>query len=181
MGLWIFYAPKDTKQSLVSCEACNKRNAAAAMRCWNCDEPMTKLCPACLESVAKGTLDCPHCTHDMRVGERGSAPGAKLLDTPSGAALISAYRPGVERAGGWLPVQKVWDGARGILIQTEANGAFDVPEALRPLAKDARWIRCDEAGMLAGLLVPNGLNRTSVRMYGLDGSMLIVPMPQAAA
>jgi hypothetical protein len=62
-----------------------------------------------------------------------------------------------------------------------ADAEFELPEALRPHAAAARWIRCDATGALVGLLVPNGLNRTSVRMYGLDGSLLIVPMPQVAA
>lgn len=177
-GALDFLRPKDTKQTLVSCENCSKRNASAAARCWNCDEPMTKLCPACLESVVKGVLDCPHCNHDMRVGGGGEArKPAKLLDTPSGAALISAYRPGVERAGGWLPVRRVWE-QEGVCSVATAEGQWPVPEALVPMAKDARWIRVAD-GALAGLLVPNGANRSSVRQYSRDGAFLIVPMPLA--
>lgn len=63
-----FIRPKDSKSRLVSCEACGKRNGSAAVKCWNCDEPIHKLCPACLVNIPKGTLDCPECGHDMRVG-----------------------------------------------------------------------------------------------------------------
>ncbi|MEX1080805.1 MAG: helicase-related protein, partial [Halofilum sp. (in: g-proteobacteria)] len=85
-----FIRPKETAVRLVSCEACGTRNAGAAVRCWSCEEPMFKLCPACLGSVQKGVLDCPHCAFDMRTGgTEGAAP--KLLDTPSGAALIASW------------------------------------------------------------------------------------------
>jgi DNA repair protein RadD len=171
-----FIRPKDVRASLVSCDECGKRNSQAAARCWFCDAVMTKLCPACLEAVAKGTLDCPHCAHDMRAGAREEGKGPKLLDTPSGAALISAYRPGVARAGGWQPVRKVWEqeGVRHVVL---ASGeTYALPEALREPAKDARWMR-SEAGHLTGLLVPNGLNRTSVRMWTASGEMLVIPMP----
>lgn len=173
-----FLRPKDTRASLVSCEACTKRNAAAAARCWNCDEPMTKLCPACLEVVEKGIMDCPHCGHDMRVGgAEGGRKAAKLLDTPSGAALISSYRPGVERAGGWLPIRKVWR-AEGALVAATTEGAHSLPAALEAHASDARWIRV-EGGEVVGLLVPNGQNRTSVRQYDSAGNLLVIPMPLA--
>lgn len=180
-GVLDFIRPKDTRVSLVSCEECGKRNAQAAARCWNCDEPMTKLCPACLEAVAKGVLDCPHCAHDMRTGGAGEPRDAqKLLDTPSGAALISAYRPGVERAGGWLPIRKVWE-EDGVVSVLAAGEAYALPEALREHAAGARWIRLGEGGELAGLLVPNGANRSSVRSYSPSGALLIVPMPQSVA
>jgi DNA repair protein RadD len=170
-----FIRPKDTAAALVSCECCNKRVPVAALRCWNCDAAMTKLCPACLEPVAKGTLDCPHCEHDFRIGPREEGKAAKLLDTPSGAALISTYRPVAERAGGWLPIRKVWEQAGQVSV-VAAEGTFELPATLAALAKDARWIRVEGEEVL-GLLVPNGANRSSVRMYARDGSLLIVPMP----
>lgn len=108
----------------------------------------------------------------MRAGERGPVTAQKLLDTPSGAALISAYRPGVERAGGWLPVKKVWEQEGVHTVLTAEGESFELPASLSALAKDARWIRRD--GML---LVPNGANRTSVRQYSASGEMLIIPMP----
>jgi DNA repair protein RadD len=170
-----FIRPKDTPAHLVSCDACDKRVPAAAARCWNCDSPMTKLCPACLVAVQKGVLDCPHCAHDMRVGAREEGKGPKLLETPSGAVLISAYRPVSARAGGWLPVRKVFAGPAGCSVEVE-GAQWPVPESLVSFAKDARWIRA-EGGIVAGLLVPNGANRSSVRMYDAAGRMLIVPMP----
>lgn len=171
-----FLRPKETKASLVSCDSCGNRNPVAARNCWSCDEPMMKLCPACLEPVQKGTLDCPHCQHDMRVAGGEPRKAAALLETPSGAALIAAYKTGAERLGGWLPIRKAWekDGASWVLT---VNGeAFQLPEMLAAHAVDARWIRVSE-GALAGLLVPNGASRNSVRQYGLGGEFLIVPMP----
>lgn len=171
-----FLRPKETKASLVSCDACGNRNPVAARNCWSCDEPMMKLCPACLEPVQKGTLDCPHCQHDMRVAGGEPRKAAALLETPSGAALIAAYKTGAERLGGWLPIRKAWekDGASWVL--TVNGDAFQLPEVLAAHAVDARWIRVSE-GTLAGLLVPNGASRNSVRQYGLGGEFLIVPMP----
>jgi DNA repair protein RadD len=171
-----FIRPKDTAARLVSCEECGKRNAAAAMKCWSCDEPMTKLCPACLVAVQKGILDCPGCGYDMRVGggAEGGRPAQKLLDTPSGAALISSYKPASERAGGWLPVRRVWE-RDGVVTVATADETWELPEALRDVAQDARYVRVG-----VGLLVPNGLNRNSIRQYGPDGAMLLVPMPSAA-
>lgn len=175
-GVLDFIRPKDTVSKMVSCESCNKRNPVAARNCWSCDEPMMKLCPACLEPVQKGTLDCPHCQHDMRTGGGEARKPAALLDTPSGAALIAAYKTGAERLGGWLPIRKAWekDGASWVL--TVNGDAFQLPEVLAAHAVDARWIRVSE-GALAGLLVPNGASRNSVRQYGLGGDFLIVPMP----
>lgn len=171
-----FLRPKETKASLVSCDACGNRNPVAARNCWSCDEPMMKLCPACLEPVQKGTLDCPHCQHDMRVAGGEPRKAAALLETPSGAALIAAYKTGAERLGGWLPIRKAWekDGASWVL--TVNGDAFQLPEVLAAHAIDARWIRVSE-GALAGLLVPNGASRNSVRQYSTSGDFLIVPMP----
>jgi DNA repair protein RadD len=176
-GALDFLRPKDTKVSLVSCESCGKRNAAAAAKCWSCSEPMTKLCPACLVPVVKGTLDCPHCDHDMRTGGAGEArkPQA-LLETPSGAALIASYKSGAERAGGWLPIRRAWE-KDGVATVAGLEGAWPLPEALAALGADARWVRLDAAGEVGGILVPNGSSRTSIRQYGADGSMLLVPMP----
>lgn len=166
--------PRATPCSLVSCDHCGKRNAGAAARCWSCDEPMTKLCPACLEPVEKGVMDCPTCGHDMRAGPREESKGPKLLDAPSGAALISSYRPTPERAGGWQPVRKVWSMGEGHTVLTAA-GEYPLSGKLAHLASSIRWIRAEDGAVL----VPNGASRNSVRMHASDGSMLIVPMPSA--
>lgn len=171
-----FLRPKETKASLVSCDSCGNRNPVAARNCWSCDEPMMKLCPACLEPVQKGTLDCPHCQHDMRVAGGEPRKAAALLETPSGAALIAAYKTGAERLGGWLPIRKAWEKDGTSWVLTVNGDAFQLPAVLAAHAVDARWIRVHE-GALAGLLVPNGASRNSVRQYGLGGEFLIVPMP----
>lgn len=168
-----FIRHKETSQTLTSCDSCGKRNSNAAARCWNCDEPMTKLCPACLEPVEKGTLDCPHCQHDMRTRGGEGRKVAKLLDTPSGAALIASYKAAPARDGGWLPVRKAWrDGGVSTLLTSE--GAMDLPEALAGFAADARWVRPDGT-----LLLPNGSSRTSARQVSSSGHFLIVPMPSS--
>ena len=172
-----FIRPKETPSRLVSCEACNKRNAVAAMRCWSCDEPMTKLCPACLGCVAKGVLDCPTCGYDMRTGGAGTErKAAALLETPSGAALIASYKTGAERMGGWLPIRRAWEREGVHSVCTDRGEVFAMPAALQAYAVEARWLRAAE-GVVDAVLVPNGANRSSVRQYGADGGMLVVPMP----
>jgi DNA repair protein RadD len=174
-----FIRPKETKASLVSCESCGKRNSTAAAKCWACDEPMTKLCPACLCSVAKGILDCPECGHDMRTGGGGEArKPAALLETPSGAALIASYKPGAERAGGWLPIRRAWE-KDGVATVAGLEGAWVLPAALSGLGAEARWVRLGASGSVEGLLVPNGSSRSSIRQYDCSGSMLLVPFPAA--
>lgn len=173
-GALDFIRPKDTQVSLVTCDSCDKRNAGAAMRCWNCDAPMTKLCPACLEPVAKGTLDCPHCPHDMRAGPREEGKAAKLLDTPSGAALISAYRPVAAKEGGWLPVRKAWRDESGLVSVDTDSERIQLSEALRPFGEKIKWIRTDGT-----VLVPNGASRTSVIQVDISGKSMVVPMPIA--
>jgi DNA repair protein RadD len=178
-GALDFIRPKDTKASLVSCESCGKRNSTAAAKCWACDAAMEKLCPACLCSVAKGTLDCPECGHDMRTGGGGEArKPAALLETPSGAALISSYRTGSERAGGWLPIRRAWE-KDGVSTVAGLDGAWVLPAALAALGAEARWVRLDATGEVAGILVPNGSSRSSIRQYGPGGEMLLVPFPAA--
>lgn len=177
-----FIRPKDTTIKMVSCEECGKRNSAAAMRCWACDEPMQKLCPMCTGAVDKGVMDCPHCDYDMRTGASGDGEGRKpqaLLETPSGAALIAAFRPGVEREGGWQPVRKAWE-QDGQYVVLDANGTrWELPDGLVSIAPDIRWIRGD-AGVVTGALVPNGAARNTVRQYSAAGDLLIVPMPTAS-
>lgn len=175
-----FIRPKDTKSKLVSCDECGKRNASAAAKCWACDSPMTKLCPACLMSVVKGTLDCPHCEHDMRVGGDPAAPKPqKLFETPSGAALIAAFGKVQEKAGGWIPIRKAWSLQDGTAVVADNNGdRWELPEPLKAHAVDARWIR-GEAGQVLALLKPNGSNRNSVLQVTGDGAVLPVPMPPA--
>lgn len=174
-----FIRPKDTKTSLVSCEECGKRNARAAAKCWACDAPMTKLCPACLMSVLKGVLDCPHCNHDMRVGgEPGEVKPQKLLEMPSGAALIAAFGKVQEKAGGWIPIRRAWE-AGGVAVLADANGdRWELPDVLAPHAVDARWVR-GESGTVLALLKPNGSSRNSVLQVTGDGAVLPVPMPPA--
>jgi DNA repair protein RadD len=178
-----FIRPKEAKARLVSCEACGTRNSAAAMRCWSCDEPMTKLCPACLGVVRKGVLDCPHCEYDMRIvaGEGGEGSGApKLRDRPSGAALISAFKPGVERAGGWLPIRQSWRDGDDIVAVDANGGRWIIPPSLADILPSARWLR-GEGSAVSAILLPNGSSRSSARQVSADGIELIVPLPQAAA
>jgi hypothetical protein len=173
-----FIRPKDTKARLVSCEDCGKRNGSAAARCWSCDAVMMKLCPGLPGFHPRGTLDCPHCDHDMRTRRRAGDPKpAKLLETPSGAALIAAFGKVQEKAGGWIPIRKAWekDGRRCWL---DNNGdRWELPAALAGHAVDARWVR-GEAGVVAALLKPNGANRSSVLQMTIDGAVLPVPMPR---
>lgn len=174
-GALDFLRPKDTRISLVSCEACNKRNASAAARCWNCDEPMTKLCPACLEAVQKGVLDCPHCAHDMRTGGGEARAPQKLLETPSGAALISSFAKNQDRDGGWIAIRKSWRGESGLVSVDTAEERIELPTALQPFGEKAKWIRN------GAILVPNGSSRTSAIQIDAEGRTMVVPMPQPFA
>lgn len=168
--------PAESKSRLVECEECGKRNGAAAARCWSCDALMTKLCPACLATITKGTLDCPECKHDMRTGGSGAEPAAqKLLERPSGAALISSFGAIAPKAGGWVPVRKVWKGD-GMTILDDNGDRWTLPVALEAHAKDARWIR-GELGVVAAILKRNGGSQGSALQVTLDGVVLPVPMP----
>lgn len=167
-----FIRPRETKSSLVSCECCGKRNQAAAARCWSCDEPMTKLCPACLEPVEKGVMDCPRCGHDMRAGER-EVKAVKLLETPSGAALISSFRPTPARVGGWSSIKRIWESEGTYTVLTNEGETLPLPSGVVHLASAVRWIRLADGAVL----VPNGTSRTSVRMHSPVGEMLVIPMP----
>ncbi len=171
-----FIRPKDTKISMVSCEECGARNARAAMNCWSCDAKMTKLCPACLCEVDKGVLDCPHCNHDMRVGgEPGEPRKANLLETPSGAALISSLTPANEREGGWLPIRKTYLHNDVTVALDDNGGTWELSEHLAPHAADARWVRSDASGI--SLLKPNGRARNTVIQVSPNGFALAIPMP----
>lgn len=171
-----FIRVKETTSKLVSCDECSKRNASAAARCWSCDAIMTKLCPACLETIRKGELDCPHCQHDMRVSPR-EAVGPKLFELPSGAALISSWKGGAERAGGWLPVRKVWTSGEVTSALVE-DGTTASLSSFAAHAPDVRWLRLGPDGAVAAVLLPNGAARLSARQISVDGSEVIVPMPQ---
>jgi DNA repair protein RadD len=175
-----FIRPKETKSRLVSCEACGKRNGAAAAKCWSCDATMLKTCPACLEAIAKHHLDCPLCGHDMRQGTRLDKVGDGLLALPSGAALIAAYKPGAERQGGWLPVRRVYDSPEGAVVDLGASRVM-LPAALASWGKSARWLRLDTGGAVAAVLVPNGSSRSHALQVGADGAEIIVPLPGVAA
>lgn len=170
-----FIRVKETKSSLVSCSECGKRNASAAARCWSCDVVMTKLCPACLVEIRKGELDCPHCQHDMRV-ERSEPTSPKLFELPSGAALISSWKGGAERQGGWLPVRKAWRDATGAMVALVEDGTTADLRAFASHLPDIRWLRLVE-GKVAAVLLPNGAARSSARQIGADGAEVIVPMP----
>jgi ABC-type Na+ transport system ATPase subunit NatA len=62
----------------------------------------------------------------------------------------------------------------------DQNGdRWELPEALRDHAVDARWVR-GEAGQVFGLLKPNGANRLTVLQVTAEGAVLPVPMPPAA-
>jgi len=179
-----FIRPKETTSRLVSCDECGKRNASAAVKCWSCDAPMTKLCPACLGIVRKGTLDCPHCDYDMRIEASGEAEPAKLSETPSGAALIASYKSRQdERSGGWRPIARVSKAETSFLalVQLPATDAgwHTLPDTLGEHADAARWLRIGQDGVEA-VLIPNGASRSSVRQVSLDGSQIIVPMPAVA-
>lgn len=171
--------PKESKVRLVECEECGKRNGAAAARCWSCDALMTKLCPGCTETVTKGTLDCPHCGYNMRTGGAGSDPKPQsLLEKPSGAALISSFGAIAPKAGGWLPVRKVWHGD-GMTILDGNGDRWSLPAAFEAHAKDARWIR-GENGVVAAILKRNGSSHSSALQVTHDGLVMPVPMPAAA-
>lgn len=178
--------PKETISKLVSCDACRARVPAAAMKCWACDEPMTKNCPACLQPIQKGLLDCPLCGHDMRVGggDEDAAPkGQKLLERPSGAALIASYKPGAAREGGWLPVRRVWEQDDVVTLATE-SGQVTLPEAFAAYGKAARWIRLSAEGAVDAVLIPNGSSRTSVLQVTVGAAGVVqlpVPMPSPVA
>lgn len=177
-----FIRPKETAARLVSCEECGKRNAAASMKCWSCDAPMTKLCPACLMTIQKGLLDCPHCEHDMRIfRESPQDPATKLLQTPSGAALIASYRTGVERAGGWLPILRVFGRDEATVTVVAGAERYELAGTLVDHVRAARWLRADDAGQVVAVLVPNGSGRTSALQITADGQTLPVPMPAVAA
>jgi DNA repair protein RadD len=167
-----FIRPKESKVAFVSCD-CSARVPVAAMRCWSCDEPMTKLCPACLEPVQKGVLDCPSCNYDMRTGggDTERKPQA-LLETPSGAALISSFAKNVDREGGWAAVRKGYSTGE---VDT-ASERHSLPATLLPFADKAKWLRVVD-GEVVGILIPNGLSRTSVLQVGVDGRSMVVPMP----
>jgi DNA repair protein RadD len=174
-----FIRPKQSKSRLVSCEACGTRNASAARNCWHCGEPMTKLCPACLGIVQKGILDCPHCAYDMRVPEAGGAAAPKLRETPSGAALISSYKSGTAREGGWLPVRLAYE-AEGAHVLADTNGdKWTLPPELVSHAAAARWVR-GSGGTVEAILLPNGASRSSALQVLATGASLIVPLPAAA-
>lgn len=172
-----FIRPKDTKVHLSTCECCGKRNPSAARKCWACDSPMTKLCPLCLGGpdnvpISKDVMICPReeCKYDMRapVADEVKPKGPKLLETPSGAALIASFRPAAERQGGWVPIRRAWSSPAGIVLDDTNGQRWEFGD---DRAHDARWIRSDGSA----ILVPNG--RTSAWQIGVDGSAVVVPMP----
>lgn len=170
-----FIQRRDSKVRFSKCEECGTRNAGAAAKCWSCGATMMKNCPACLTPIARHELDCPHCKYDMRV-DPGSRKEAKLYDVPSGAALISSWKSGTERAGGWLPISKVYGSPGGAIVDAAGGERIELPAGvLSEAAGEARWIRRDGSA----LLCPNGGSRTSAFQVTADGNRIVVPLPQA--
>lgn len=172
-----FIQPRPSSAKLVSCESCGKRNPSAAARCWSCDDTMTKNCPACLEPIAKGLLDCPHCGHDMRTGGGDERKPQKLFETPTGAALISSWARGTEREGGWLPVKRIIAREDGTKAAFTGDAWRDIGAAFSDRVTEARWLRVTDGGDVIALLVPHGGSRTIARQISADGSELVVPLP----
>lgn len=166
--------PVFSKARFTSCEDCGKRNPSAAMRCMWCGAEMTKNCPACLTALSRGIMQCTACNYDMRSGAR-DAPAEKLLDRPSGAALLSSHKtPGEERSGGWIPIRKAWEGG----AVDDVNGdRWDLPGPLVEFAAAARWIRKEPLA----IMVPNGRSKASAWQIAADGSRLIIPIPPQIA
>lgn len=177
-----FIRPAKSKARLVRCEECGSRVPSAAKKCWSCDAPMTKLCPVCLVEIPKGTLDCPACGHDMRAPESEGEKAAKLRETPSGAALISSWKGGTAREGGWLPVGRSWAREDGGMLVDGPTDRHELPSplaiAIRGVAP--RWLRLGHDGAVEAVLVPNGASRNSARQVAADGREAIVPMPREA-
>jgi hypothetical protein len=81
---------------------------------------------------------------------RGAAPrGAKLLETPSGAALIAAFRPVRRRPAAGSPFARRGKQDGRAVVADNNGDRWELPEALRDHAVDARWIR-GEAGRSRG-------------------------------
>lgn len=169
-----FIRRAETRARFSKCDACGTRNNAAAVRCWSCSEPMTKNCPVCLGVVQRGTLDCPHCSFDMRTGG-GERKEAKLLERPSGAALISSWKGGTERSGGWLPVVATWGSPGGHIIEF-SDRREELSVVFEPYIEKIKWVRVGDAGIV-DVLVPNGSSRSSAIQITSDGKTLVVPMP----
>lgn len=171
-----FIRPKDSAPRLVSCEECGKRNQVAAARCWSCDALMTKVCPGCVENIPKGTLNCPHCAHDMRSGPREETRGPKLFDTPSGAALISAFIKNVDRDGGWIAVRKAYRHESGLVNVDTETQRVELSAAQQHFGDKVKWIRTDGV-----VLIANGMSRTSAIQIDPMGNTLVIPMPAVSS
>lgn len=102
-----------------------------------------------------------------------------MLEKPSGAALISSFGAIAPRAGGWLPVRKVWRGD-GVMILDGNGDRWTVPEGLESHADKARWIR-GSAGTVEAILKRNGASLNSALQVTSDGAMMPVPMPAQEA
>jgi hypothetical protein len=113
----------------------------------------------------------------MRRPDMGGEKVAKLLERPSGAALIAAYRATTERAGGWLPIAKAYSGPGGALVDA-SGGRYELRGRLAELIGEARWLRV-EGGSVVALLLPNGSSRSSARQVTADGAEFIIPLPAA--
>jgi DNA repair protein RadD len=178
-----FLRPKESTVRMVDCMSCKKANVSAAVRCWNCNEKMTRVCPGCNEDIEKGLKQCPLCEAvlDNRNAD-GSVDEAKprnanLLEMPSGAALIQAFRPIAAKEGGWVPIRKAFkiDDMPTIL---DANGdSWALTTQMEGHMSTARWVRGGENGVAAFLLKPNGMSRSNAMMVTPAGVAMPVPMP----
>jgi hypothetical protein len=100
-----------------------------------------------------------------------------LLETPSGAALISTFAKNVDRDGGWIAVRKVYRLTDGrMTVDTDSKEWVELPETLKPFGDKAKWIRLSGTEAEA-LLLPNGASRTSALQVDATGAALVVPMP----
>lgn len=172
-----FLRPKESTVRMVDCQACHSANVSAAVRCWKCNEKMTRVCPGCNEDIEKGLKQCPLCEAIL---DNSNADGsvdaprprnANLLEMPSGAALISAFRPIAPKAGGWVPIKKAFrDGEVWKVL--DANGdTHECTEAQGSHMSEARWVR---EGFL---LKSNGASRSNAVMISSLGMSMLIPMP----
>lgn len=165
---FIRYEPSRVRFS--KCEECGARNAAAAAKCYACGATMCKNCPLCLTAIPRYELDCPACGYDMRQ-DPGTRKPAALLDTPSGAALIAAWKPCQSNSEGWLPIRQIWKAENTVIVATSDGQRFELADLLADRVGDARWIRPDGSALLR----PNGASRSSAWQVTPDGKEIIIP------
>jgi hypothetical protein len=118
---------------MVSCEACGKRNGSAAAKCWSCDEAMTSFARPAWPTFQRARSIAPSAgtTCGRRARRRRGPSGAKLFETPSGAALIAAFGK-VSGEGRRLDPhsQGMGTGRRAVVLDNNGD-RWELPEALR--------------------------------------------------